>query len=103
MQNPPPLPETVEGELEYEVENILGMKEIKTSSRANKKLGAQSTHRNITIKREFFVKWAGYGMEHCTWEPEAHLENSKDVIQDFLKAQQAVMERKAERKISKKN
>ena len=65
---PPPMPITVEGELEYEVERILMHRELKLKK---------------GIKREYLIKWSGYGPEHCTWEPEAHLQNAQDALQDY--------------------
>jgi hypothetical protein len=65
---PPPMPLVVEGELEYEVERIL-------------------LHKDITLKkgtkREYYVKWKGYGPEHCTWEPEAHLQHAPDCVKEY--------------------
>ena len=65
---PPPVPIEVNGELEYEVEYIID-------------------HRVKTMKRhkrtEYFVKWTGYGAEHCTWEPAENLQNSKQAVQEY--------------------
>ncbi len=62
------MPILVEGELEYEVERILMHRDIKL------KKGS---------KREFFIKWLGYGPEHCTWESESNLVNAPDAIKDY--------------------
>jgi hypothetical protein len=64
----PPMPITIDGELEYEVERILIHRELKLKK---------------GIKREFLIKWVGYGPEHCTWEPEAHLQNAQEALHDY--------------------
>jgi hypothetical protein len=67
---PPPLPIEIDGELEYEVEKVLLHRERKT---------------NRVVKKEYYLKWLGYGPEHCTWEPEDNLDNAADVIDDYWK------------------
>ena len=74
--NPPPIPIEVEGELEYEVERILLHRERKVSG---------------TLKKEYFVKWTGYGPEHCTWEPEIHLTNAAECIKDYWQLHQQTL------------
>jgi hypothetical protein len=54
---PPPLEVDDEGEI-FEVEEVL-----KDRQRKGK-------------RKEYLVRWAGYGPEHNTWEPEAHLNQS---------------------------
>ena len=51
---PPPLPEIVDREEEWVVEEILDSKVI------NQKL-------------RYLVKWEGFGMEHNSWEPRNNL------------------------------
>jgi hypothetical protein len=34
-------------------------------------------------RREYRVKWQGYGREHDCWEPDAHFEKCPDVLQQF--------------------
>jgi transposase InsO family protein len=65
---PPPLPEIIDDELEYEVETVLLHRQIGRGKRA---------------RMEFLIKWLGYGVEHNTWEPEAHLENAGEALQDY--------------------
>ena len=60
----PPEPVEVEGQPEYEVEEVL-------DSRLKKG------------KLEYLVKWSGYTDEYNTWEPVSNLENSKEAIEDF--------------------
>ena len=62
----PPEPVEVEGQPEYEVEEVL-------DSRLKKG------------KLEYLVKWSGYTDEYNTWEPVSNLENSKEAIVDFHK------------------
>ena len=65
----PPPPIELEGEMEYEVEDILHHRVVKVG-------------KNRT-KIEFFVKWLGEGYGACTYEPESHLENSPEILADY--------------------
>ncbi len=65
---PPPLPEIIEGEVEYVVESILGHRDVGAEQRA---------------KRQYLVKWEGYGQEHNSWEPVANLTHCADAIQRY--------------------
>ena len=73
----PPIPEEIDGELEFEVEKILLHREKKT---------------NKVVKKEYYIKWAGYGPEHCTWEPESNLKNAADVLEDYWKLQASIQQ-----------
>jgi hypothetical protein len=55
---PPPVFYSDEGEPHYEVEQILQHREV---------------HRGRKQVKQFLIKWAGYGHEHNTWEPESHI------------------------------
>jgi hypothetical protein len=84
---PPPPPEIVEGEFEYEVESILSHRFLRNN------------------KTEFLVKWIGYGPEHNTWEPEANCANCPQVVSDYwdrVKAQQATY-KPGKRSLKRKN
>ena len=48
----------------YEVERILDRKKIKG-------------------KYKYLIKWKGYSMKECTWEPLSSLENIKDYVEQF--------------------
>jgi hypothetical protein len=64
QQNTPPEPVTVEGEPEYEVEEIL----------------------DSCLKRgklKYLVKWSGYTDDYNTWEPESNCSNSPNIIKNF--------------------
>ena len=71
----PPMPILVEGQEEFEVESILAHRHRK----AGKGRGSKS-------RVEFLVEWKGYGPEEHSWEPEKHLSNSADCIQDYWEA-----------------
>ena len=62
----PPLPELVDGESEYEVENIL-------------------QHKFVGRKKEirYLVQWRGYSRVESTWEPEEHLRNASEVLEAY--------------------
>ncbi len=62
---PPPLPETVNGEPEFEAQQIL----------AEQTRGTQL---------ESLVKWKGFAQEHNSWEPaEVILENCGDLVNAY--------------------
>jgi hypothetical protein len=65
---PPPIPIVVEGEYEYEVERILIHRDRRQGKRC---------------KREYYVKWLGYGPEHCTWESEKNLTHAPECTVDY--------------------
>ena len=70
---PPPLPIDVDGELEYEVEQILFHRDKK--------------HKRGT-SREYYIKWLGFGPEHCTWESEASVKNAKELVDEYWQNQE---------------
>ncbi len=39
--------------------------------------------RQYRNRTEFLVKWKGYPMSECTWEPSDNLENAPEVIAKF--------------------
>jgi hypothetical protein len=62
---PPPPPLVIDGEYEYEVQEILD-------------------HRgSVPGKRKFLVSWVGHGPEHNTWEPERNMTNCGEVLQEY--------------------
>lgn len=74
---PPPIPEIIDGHLEYEVEQILlheyKTRALKTSKHSTKKI----------TELRYFVKWKGYGVEHNTWEPAANCQNCPEKVQEY--------------------
>ena len=73
---PPPVQaETDTDQPEYEVEKIVG-------------------HRKMTKGRaagtmQYLVKWIGYPMYECTWEPLQHLGNAKSLLKNYQQMQRS--------------
>jgi len=61
----PPLPEIIDGENEFDVEEIL-------DSRITKK-----------GLLEYLVSWKGYPVEENTWEPARNVKNSEQLVKEF--------------------
>jgi hypothetical protein len=67
----PPPPTMIDGEMEYEVEQI-------------------ESHRFVGHgKLQFLVKWLGYGVEHNTWEPQANCANCPEKVSEYWSAVQS--------------
>ena len=66
---PPPPHYIMDGEQEYEVEEIL----------------AHRLQRG-KLKQEFLIKWLGYGPEHNTWEPEGNVVHAPEKLADYWAA-----------------
>jgi hypothetical protein len=73
----PPLPESIEGDLHYEVEAIVGHRD--------KVVGTSRTAKGVRkrTRREYLIKWTGYGVDHNTWEPETELSNCRESIREY--------------------
>jgi hypothetical protein len=69
-RTPPPTPELIDGELQYEVEAII-------------------SHRNRGRGRQFLVKWKSYPHEENSWQSERILEED---VPGLLHAYQSTME-----------
>ncbi len=63
----PPIPEVIEGELEYEVESIVDHKVSKNGN-------------------QYRIRWKGYSAVDDTWEPEMNLANSASVLKSYKRA-----------------
>ena len=70
---PPPAPIDVDGELEFEVEQVLHHRDVKSGKRS---------------KREYLIKWLGYGAEHNSWEPATGM-NCDELIDKYWEATHA--------------
>ena len=66
---PPPPTLFLDGDEQYDIDSVLAVR--------------QSSKR----RREFLVKWLGYGPEHNTWEPESNLTTCSEVLQAFWDSQ----------------
>ena len=73
---PPPTPTVIDGEPEYEVERILNHRYRKIPN---------SKH----YRREYLVKWAGYGHEHNSWESKKNCHGCEDLIEEYLASTRA--------------
>ena len=62
----PPPPELVDGEEEYKVEAIL-------------------RHKGSGARRLYQVLWMGYPVTEASWEPESHLRNAPQILEDYLR------------------
>jgi hypothetical protein len=82
---PPPPPIEIDDSLEYEVERVLGHRNVKRSK---------------GTRKEFLVKWLGYEHKHNTWEPEKHLTHCEDLLADYwvnvATSPQGIREKQAE-------
>jgi transposase InsO family protein len=66
----PPPPDLFNGEEYFHVQSIIDHRE--------------RTYKN-TVRRDFLVKWDGYGPEHNSWEPERLLRNDiPDTLDEYL-------------------
>ena len=65
---PPPPPELIAGNLEYEAERVLD---------------------HDPQRGKYLIKWTGYGHENNTWEPEKHLKGCSELVQDFWQTVEA--------------
>ena len=62
--SPPPLPELIDGEEEYEVEQIL-------NSRIYRR------------RLEYLIRWKGYGIEHDEWVPAKNVQNAPEALAEY--------------------
>ena len=74
--SPPPPPELVDDEFEWEVEAVLAHKDVQVKRKRNKS-------RTPVFKRQYLVKWLGYDESNNTWEPEENLANSPELVEEY--------------------
>ena len=68
IQQDRPAPVVVDGDIEYEVEEVVAKREV------------QRGRRKYT---QYLIKWLGYPMTEATWQNGEELDHAKDVIQDY--------------------
>ena len=61
----PPSPIVVDGEEEFEVEAIL-------------------RHKGVGARHLYQMLWKGYPITEASWEPESHLHNDPQILEDYL-------------------
>lgn len=74
--DPPPPPEIVDEEFEWEVESVLAHRDVQVSRKKNRQ-------RTPILKRQYLVKWKGYDASNNTWEPEQHCANCPEKIAEY--------------------
>jgi hypothetical protein len=79
---PPPFPIEIDGEEEYEVEQILLHRDRRYGKRA---------------RREYLIKWLGYGPEHNSWEPATSM-HCDELIAKYWEATRAAQHVRESRK-----
>ena len=62
----PPPPVLAGDTLEYEVEGIL-------------------RHQGTGARRWYLVLWKGYPLTKATWEPESHLTNAPNILEEYVR------------------
>ncbi|SJL13786.1 uncharacterized protein ARMOST_17234 [Armillaria ostoyae] len=73
-QPPPPPPDLIDGEEEWEIEEILDSKPRKVRGRR----GQPST--TVT---DYFIKWIGHTREHNSWVTASKMGNAQEAIADY--------------------
>ena len=89
IKEPPPV-QTEEGQLAFEVERILDVRLLEVPARRSRKKQPQV---DPSERREFLVRWVGYGPEEDSWEPEENLLD-REPIEDFFNSRPSLMLRK---------
>ena len=78
----PPLPVIIDGELEYEVEDIIDHRPIEFHTRTD----GRKRKTSKTTQLEYRVRWKNYSAVDDTWEPEDNLKNCAEVLTTYKKA-----------------
>jgi hypothetical protein len=73
---PPPPPEVIDDEFEWQVESILAHRDVQVKKKQNRA-------KTPVFKRQYLVKWLGYDEAHNTWEPEDHCANSPEAVAEY--------------------
>ncbi|SJL19037.1 uncharacterized protein ARMOST_22644 [Armillaria ostoyae] len=87
QRDPPPPPDLIDNEPEYEVEAIINHKTRKVHGQRDKETGKYTTN----IVTDYLVKWKGYGREEDKWTKESELGHAEEAIADYLKTIQGTV------------
>jgi hypothetical protein len=74
---PPPAPVTIEGEEYFKIEKVIR---------------AELRGRGRNRRMHYLVRWQGYGPEHDSWIPEEEMELSRELIDEFERAERNRMQ-----------
>ena len=75
-EQPPMEPAEIDGDLEWELENLVKSEIISYERRV---CGRPRTLQEL----HYFVKWKGCSEDKITWEPPEHLGNSQELVEQF--------------------
>ncbi|SJK97344.1 uncharacterized protein ARMOST_00596 [Armillaria ostoyae] len=78
-QNPPPTPDIINDEEQYEIDTILDHKLHKVRGPKDPKTGKYTTN-TVT---DYLVMWKGYGTEENQWTKESELGYAKEAIAEY--------------------
>ncbi|SJL15407.1 uncharacterized protein ARMOST_18904 [Armillaria ostoyae] len=73
-QPPPPPPELIDGEEEWEIEEIL-------DSKTRKVRGKRGQPPTTVV--DYFIKWVGHTREHNSWVTASEMGNAQEAIADY--------------------
>jgi len=74
---PPPPPEVIDDEFEYEVESILDHEDKVLRRKRNRQ-------KTPVYVRRYLVKWKGYDESYNTWEPESNCAGCPDKVEEYF-------------------
>ena len=59
---------------------------VEAQGEAHYKVEALIEHRERHGRRQYLVRWTGYGLKHDEWVHECELEYAKDVLKNYKEA-----------------
>ena len=79
LDRPRPLRRGNDGVGEYEVEAILGKRQVDKSTSA---ITSRKAGRQLWVT-QYLVQWKGWGMDDCSWEREDNLAGAMELVADY--------------------